>query len=225
MKSAMKTVSHTHMVTNALHRVFAWGLLAGVCLLAGCASTLTTNVTHFQHWPDLALTQTQPNNQTYRIAPAPAAIDNLLEWQTYADMIRAEIGPVGLTETQNSEDARFLVSFEYSDAMRQVLVERWSDPWFPHPWLGWGRYAGGWGWGWGGAFSMHPVVMPVQAHENILTVSIQDLSNDTQVFRTTARTTTLQPQLHRVMPYLVRAVFEEFPGNNGQDREIKYKWE
>jgi len=227
MKPAMKSATKSgHCPTSGADVRSGMGrswalLLAAACVavLAGCTSTLTTNVTHFQRWP------AQIQNQTYRIAPAPDTIKNALEWQTYADMVHAELGPVGLTQAKDNEDARFLVSFEYADSARQVLIEHWHDPWFPHPWWGFGRYRGGWGWGWGGTFHLYPTVLPVQAHENTLTVSIQDMASNAQVFRTTARATTLQPQLHRVMPYLVRAVFEDFPGNNGQDREVKYKWE
>jgi len=215
---------------DALARRVAWLLaLTGACLLAGCASTLTTSVTQFQRWPALPATaapsQTGQSYQTYRMAAMPNSVANALEYQTYADMIRAAIGPVGLTEARENEAPRFVVSFEYAAPMRQILVERWNDPWFPYPWWSYGRYRGGWGWGWGGSFYMHPVTVPVQAFDNTLTVSIQDATNDTQVFRTTARATTLQPQLNRVMPYLVRAVFDDFPGNNGQNREIKYEWE
>jgi len=197
-----------------------WGmLLAAALLVSGCASKLATHVTHFQSWPQDAA------GQTFRIAPAPADAHNALEYQTYADLIRAAIEPVGLVRADDRTQPRFLVSFEYSDPTRRGWVQQWHDPW-PwsfYPWWGLSRYYGGWGWG--GGMNMMPSAVPVAVHENTLTVSIQDLHDDRQVFKTTARANTHQPQLNRVMPYLVRAIFDEFPGNNGQNREIEYEWE
>jgi len=197
-----------------------WGiLLAAVLLVSGCASKLSTHVTHFQRWPQDAA------GQTFRIAPAPADTRNALEYQTYADLIRTAIEPVGLVWADGETPPRFLVSFEYSDPTRQDWVQQWHDPW-PwsfSPWWGLSRYYGGWGWG--GGMSMMPSVVPVAVHENTLTVSIQDLHDNSQVFKTTARASTYQPQLNRVMPWLVRAIFDDFPGSNGQNREIKYEWE
>lgn len=203
-------------------RAGKWGVVAvAAWLLTGCASMLSANVTTFQQWP------ANVEGQTYRIAPAGAE-QNVLEYQTYADMIRAAIGRVGLVEAQGNAKPRFTVSFEYGDPARQIWMERVYDPYFDGPFLPWGAYMGAFrgGWGWGGGFYATPSVVnvPVEVHENTLTVSIEDMNSNTQVFRTTARSATRNAQLPNVMPYLVRAVFDGFPGNNGQVREVQYEW-
>jgi len=213
----VRTISRESVMQSIFHR---WGmLLAAALLVSGCASKLSTYVSHFQRWPQDAA------GQTFRIAPPPANTRNALEYQTYADLIRVAIEPVGLVWADGETPPRFLVSFDYSDLVRQGWVQQWYDPypWSFYPWWSLNRYYGGWGWG--GGMGMMPSVVPVAVHENTLAVSIQDLHDDSQVFKATARVSTWQPQLNRVMPYLVRAIFDDFPGNNGQNREIKYEWE
>ncbi|MCB5362859.1 DUF4136 domain-containing protein [Pusillimonas sp. CC-YST705] len=191
----------------------AWGL-------AGCTTMLSANVTTFQQWP------VNVEGQTYRIAPPETGQDSL-EYQTYADMIRAAIGRVGLAEAQGDTKPRFLVSFVYENPVRQGWTEQLYDPYFDgplRPWGGLGVFRGGWGWG-GGFYSAPAVVnVPVEVHENTLTVTIKDLPSDKQVFRTTARSSTRSDRLPAVMPYLVRAVFDGFPGNNGQVKDVEFEW-
>lgn len=193
-------------------------LLAGAWVLTGCTTMLSANVTTFQQWP------VNVEGQSYRIAP-PEKGQDTLEYQTYADMIRAAIGRIGLAEAQGSDKPRFMVSFEYENPARQAWTERMYDPYFDGPFMPWGGigvFRGGWGGGFYGAPAV--VNVPVEVYENTLTVSIQDLSSNTPVFRTTARSATRNAQLPAVMPYLVRAVFDGFPGNNGQVRDVEYEW-
>jgi len=207
------------MKSNHRSRFSLGGLcLAAALILGGCAAKLTTQVTHFQRWPDNAA------GQTFRMAPTPINAPNALEHQTYAGLIQTALESTGLTpvHTQNNATPRFLVSFEYASPMRQEWTQQWHNPYPFYPWWGLSHYYGGWGWG--GGMHMMPALVPVTVYENTLTISIQDTQNDEQVFKTTARATTHRAQLPRVMPYLVRAVFDDFPGNNGQDREIKYEW-
>ncbi len=195
-------------------------VLAGAWILAGCTTMLSANVTTFQKWP------ANVEGQTYRIAPADKGQDTL-EYQTYADMIRAAIGRVGLIEAQGGAKPRFMLAFEYDNPMRQGWTERMYDPYFDGPFMPWGGlgvFRGGWGWG-GGFYATPTIVnVPVEVYENTLTVTIRDMASDTQVFRTTARSATRNSQLPSIMPYLVRAVFDGFPGNNGQVRDVEYEW-
>lgn len=205
------------MLPGIVKESVAWlRMLAAVTtlmLVAGCASTLSARVTTFQQWPADA------QGATYKVVP-PAG--ETLEVQTFADMIRAAIGRTGLVESQGGQ-ARFDVHFEYGATVSQEWVQRYHDPYFDgfSPW-GWGGYYGGFrGWGGGIYYTPSVVNVPVSVEKNTLTVTINDNQRQgVQVYKSTAVSTS--GSLVEVMPYLARAVFDGFPGNNGQVRNITY---
>jgi hypothetical protein len=192
---------------------------AVVALLAGCASTLSARVTTFQKWP------AQAQGQTYRIVPKASQANNL-EYQTFADTIRASIGPTGMVEAHGGQAARFDVSFEYSNPAAVALVQSYGDPYFNNGFgPAWGGYYG-MRRGWGGGVMIMPstVTVPVSVYKNTLEVTIRDNQNHgAEVYRSTAVSASGSDDLSAAMPYLARAVFEGFPGNNGQTRDITYE--
>lgn len=185
----------------------------GLMCLVGCASTLSARVTTFQQWPGDA------QGATYRVVPPDG---DSLEVQTYSDMIRAAIGRTGLVEAQGGQ-ARFDVHYEYGVSTSQEWEQRYHDPYYGGfgPW-GWGGYYGGYrGMGGGIFYSPSVVNVPVRVQSNSLTVTINDNQRQgAQVYKSTAVSTS--GSLVEVMPYLARAVFDGFPGNNGQVRNITY---
>jgi hypothetical protein len=193
-------------------------LAAMAVLLAGCASTLSARVTSFQQWPG------NVEGQTYRLVPGPSQDASGLEYQAFADMLRASIGPTGLVEAAAGRSARFDVSFHYENPVTQTWVERYDDRFYPGFSPFWGYYGGYYGWG-GGMFYSPPVVsVPVDAYKNQLTVTITDnQQNGRQVYRSSAVNESLNDNLAGVMPYLAQAVFDGFPGNNGQVRTVRYQ--
>ncbi len=202
---------------HALMRFFL--ILAGVVLISGCASTLSARVTSFQQWP------AGSQGQTYRIVPYEKQVNNL-EFQTIADMVRAAIGPVGLVEAQ-SDKARFSVHIRYENPASQTWVQQYPDPYLNDGWgfgpaFGW--YGGARYWGGGIYYSPQPTNVPVVVYKNTLTVTINDDQNhNAEVYRSTAINVSRHDNLMQAMPYLAQAVFDEFPGNNGQVREVEYE--
>lgn len=196
---------------------FLTGLVA-LFLLAGCASSISARVTTYEKWPADA------PGQKYTIAPM-AGQDNNLEYQSFADMIRASVGRTGLVEAGNSAEARFVVSFSYDNPMSQSWVQQFAEPYFPGPFFGpWtGYYGGSYGFG-GGMFYSPPVInTPVTIFKNSLTVIIKDNARDgAEVYRSTAVVITEDDNLPAVMPYLANAIFDAFPANNGSVRDISY---
>lgn len=207
------------MLYRTIQATAAWSrMLAGIAalmLLAGCASTLSARVTTFQQWP------ADSQGASYRIVPPSG---DPLEIQTFSDMIRAAIGRTGLIEAQGGQKPRFDVHFEYGSTMSQEWVQRFYDPYFDGfgPW-GWGGYYGGFrGWGGGIYYTPSLVNVPVQVNKSTLTVTINDNQRQgAQVYKSTAVSTS--DSLVEVMPYLARAVFDGFPGNNGQVRDVTYE--
>jgi hypothetical protein len=193
---------------------------AAIALLGGCASTLSARVTTFQKWP------AQAQGQTYRIVPSASQANNL-EYQTFADTVRAAIGPTGLVEAHAGQSARFDVSFVYDNPAAVAWVQSYGDPYFYNGFgPAWGGYYGGMRRGWSGSVMVMPstVTVPVSIYKNTLEVTITDNQNHgAEVYRSTAVSASGGDDLPAVMPYLARAVFEGFPGNNGQTRDITYE--
>ncbi|NYT85653.1 DUF4136 domain-containing protein [Pollutimonas harenae] len=195
-------------------------VLGSVFLLAGCASTLSARVTSFQQWPGNA------QGETYRIVRTDPQKNNL-EFEAVADMVRANIGPTGLVEAQSGK-ARFDLHITYDNPVTKTWVQRYNDPYLNDGWMGpaFGGYYGGFsGWGWGGIY-MAPSVsnFPVDIYNNTLTIVINDnRANNAEVYRSSAVNQSSNDNLLQVMPYLARAVFDRFPGNNGQVREVQYE--
>lgn len=187
-------------------------LVLGTLLLGGCVSAISARVTSYQRWPE------NVQGQTYRIVP-DAAQRNNLQYQSFADMVRAAIGPTGLVES-HANSARFDVGFTYSSTPEQAWVQRFAPaPYYYGP--GWGGYYGPWGPGYYGGPAV--VDVPVPAYRNTLTVTIKDASNHgAEVYRSSAVSLSGASNLQVLMPYLARAVFDGFPGNNGQVRDISY---
>lgn len=207
----------------ALHRnprTWALWLVMALLALSGCASTLSARVATYQQWPVGA------QGEYYRIVPGPTQAGNL-QFGAFSDMLRAAIGPTGLREAVSGAQPRFDVRMEYSNPVKQAWVQRYDDYYLNDGWMGpaFGGYYGGWG-GWGGGIMYRtPMVnVPVNVYSNTLTVTITDQKQGgLEVYRATATHTSESDNLEVVMPYLMQAIFDDFPGNNGQVREIQYE--
>ncbi len=208
-----------HQFQKAMLRLLIIG--GSAFLVAGCASTLSARVTSYQQWPANA------QGESYRIVNADNQ-ENNLEFQSVADMIRASIGPTGLVEAQPGATPRFNLHITYDNPVTKTWVQRYNDPYLNDGWMGpaFGGYYGGFrGWGWGGVY-MAPSVsnFPVDVYNNTLTIVINDnRNNNAEVYRSSAVSLSAGDNLPQVMPYLAQAVFDGFPGNNGQVREVQYE--
>jgi len=204
------------METAAMGR--GWGRwFYGLCLalmLGGCASVFSAQVTRYQQWPENA------QGATYWIE-ADESQRNNLQFQTYADSVRAALGPTGLVEARSAGAARFTVHMEYGSPLEREWRQEFVDP-YMYPGF-YGPYAGfhhpRWAWGMGPAIQN----VAVDVYRLTLSVRIDDRSQQgREVYRATAVASSRQDQLGAAMPYLARALFDRFPGRNGQVVEVRY---
>lgn len=192
------------------------GAVLSVSILAGCATPMVqARVKSFQQWPSDAV------GATYRFVDATPGQANNLEYQAYQDTMRANLGPTGLVESMSGKNARFDVSFEYGTEQTRVMVRQPYDPYF------YGGFGGFYGPRWGaGYWGPTWVDVPAVAYRNRLTVEIHDNArNGAEVYRSSAYIVSEQENLVRAMPYLAQAIFDDFPGNNGSEREVEYEVE
>jgi len=192
-------------------------LLALLAALSGCASRFNAQITSFQQWP-LAL-NTESAAPSYRLTALPAsnAHDNPLETVAYQNLLREAIATIGLVEAQDASPARFDVALDYRVEATRIVRREPVEPVFHGVW---GRP-----WGWGGYYA--PLWMPVEQNASriILTVTFYDNhQNRAEVYRASAVTLAApHNQLPQAVPHLLRAIFADFPGANGQVRSVSYQ--
>ena len=185
-----------------LCRLVGVGVVLSAALLTGCATpTVQARVTSFQQWPSDVV------GATYQFVNAKPEQANNLEYQAYQDAMRASISSTGLVEAQAGSSARFNVSFEYGSEQTQVMVRQAYDPYF------YGGFGGFYGpWGGAGYWGPNWVDVPSVAYRNRLSVEIHDNARKgAEVYRSTAYIVTGREDLVRTMPYLTRAIFDNFP--------------
>lgn len=212
-----------------------WPALLAACalsLLAGCASTIRNNVTAFHEWP------MELEDKTYAFTRTEEQANDL-EYRTYENMLRAELGRLGFEEKNAAPPARLKVRMQYNLSVRDVqVIAPVADPFY-----------GPWGWGWGGpglgpctgpqgyyppgiyypGCGAAPIVQQqVTRHKMYarqLRVVMTDAKTGRNQYDVTVTSDDDKGPMARVMPYMLRSAFQDFPGPNGVPRQIELKME
>jgi hypothetical protein len=201
-----------------MRRFLAICLTILLLLTAGCASTLRSDVTSFQRWPANAAGSSYSFK---RIGNQEAS----LEHKTYEDLARLELNQLGLKEASPGTKGRFEVSLEYGVNTRTVRTREpiVVDQSYWHP----AHYHPNWGWR-PGYWATSPYGPAVVGYRNVSSdVSTRRLRVDivegaSKVFEASATSSGSNATLSVTMPYLIRSVFDGFPGTNGQSREVEF---
>ena len=219
-------------------RLLTAALALGALLLTGCANTLHTQVTHFQAWPQDAA------GSSFSIATATAAESGKwgeLERQSYEAQVAQALQAQGLKPAAAGSKARFQATLRL-DTRRENRT--YSEPvYLP-------AYAAPYGnsyWGggvWGDPYFEDGVFarpwLPVYAGErrynialdiHLLSVRIVDQQRSKTagsdagpvVFEAAAQYAGEPRPMPQLMPYLVRSVFDGFPGQNGQVKQLQFE--
>ncbi len=184
-------------------------------LLAGCASTVTSQVTAFGDSPGFegprtyALTRTeeQQNNQ---------------EHATYEQWLRMRLAADGFSE-QSPSSAHYLIGMSYGITQQMARVtEPAYDPMFaPGPWGPWGRP-----WGWYGYPYGPPPVYVQRDYPYALTglqLRFTDRASGKEVYRVQANTSDGGTSLASAMPYLIDAALKQLPFPSGRTVNVEQK--
>jgi hypothetical protein len=207
--------------------------------LTGCASTntLQTQVSNFNQWP---ADSKGASFSVQTVKQAASANWGDLESRTYQNLISDALQKQGLRPAATGEKPRFQAFLRLDQ--KQEKVER-SQPVYAPGWAypyGMGyRPRGYWHGGvWhdpfleDGVFGWSaPVYMGERRYEQTITMVLLGLrisdraqKGDTPqgatVFEGSAEYAGQEAALPALMPYLVQALFSDFPGHNGQVRQI-----
>ncbi len=197
-------------------------------LLAGCASTIRTEVTAFSQWP------TDAAGRSFAFTHRDGD-EKRLERQTYENLVRAQLIKLGLRDPAPGEAAQLSVrvDFDISSRETRVMETVLVDPWYGTPWYGPGFYNPYWGMpGYHSHFygPMWPSMPVARAQERRfivfhreLKIVISEASSDLPWYDVTVRSDGEEGNLAVLMPYLAEAAFRDFPGVSGVPRVIDLK--
>jgi len=201
------------------------GVLSAAALLAGCAATVSTQVTNFNAWPADAA------GASFAFQPRAAGGGKELEQSTYEQYVREQLEALGLTSAATPQQARFVVEVDANGSQRTVtslqpVYQNYrvfvparagaNGTVVPGYWsadmIG-GQYIGD-----------RSVARTLQVSK--LRVQMRDRKANpaapVSVFESTAVYEGGMENLPDLVPYLAKAAFDGFPGRNGQTRELRF---
>ena len=204
-------------------------LLGASLLLAGCATTIRSEVTAFHEWPlDL-----QAKSFAFQHS---AAQDNDLEYRSYENLVREQLLRLGFNSVETTQAAQLKVTLGYGIDGRDVrVVEQvpvdpyWYGPPFYSPYFGrpwrYGYYGPFYDPFWYGPPMMVPRETNYQLFTRRLHIVIARAADGRKLYDVSVISEGRIGSLAAVMPSMIRAAFTDFPGPNGVPRQIDLKLE
>jgi hypothetical protein len=206
---------HTYSLFRFSSARFVCGALILVALLSGCASPITARVSSFQQWPaDVA-------GASFGFL-APVDRTRELEQASYASLVAVELAKQGLQAAASGQPARILVDMSVSSQLENRSYSRpvYQDQYVYRPGFrdAAGRiYPGYW--------ALDPFGPRYVGSLRLRLLDTQGSASGSPrtVFESNATHEGSPSPLPSVVPYLVRAVFEGFPGANGRVQVVRFK--
>ena len=200
--------------------------LAAALLLSACASTINSDVTRFHR---LAA----PSGETFRVVPADPAKSGSLEFDTYARQVSDQLARVGLRPADAAATPALEVKLDYAvSGGKEKIASRpgpsfgLSSYWNSGLYGRRGRYGGyypfyaGYDPFWDYGFSQ-PEVYSYTVYTRSLKMDISKTGANEKLFEGRVESVGSDNRLPEVMPYLVQAMFTNFPGNSGVTQRVK----
>lgn len=217
---------------------------AGAVGLAGCATTLPTNVTRYQAMP-------APAGQTFYVVTASGQPGGL-EFGQYAQLVAQHLQAKGYRPAGAPQVADMLVKLDYGvdEGTREVRVDpflsRRYDPFyrsFYDPYGGfyygrpyysrfgyYSRYRDPFYWGWGDPFFYdsfygsryggRDAIREYTVYESELDMTIVRRADNAALFEGHAKARSQTDEIGVLVPNLIEAMFTGFPGRSGETVKI-----
>ena len=200
-----------------MKRLFVAALAAVV--LAACASPkyVVSDVTRFHTLP------AAPSGQTFVIATLDADQGQSLAYHQYADDVTGKLVAMGLKPFSGPiEGADYVVTLKYSVRGPTPDVQSRNDGnWAVGAGFG-GRHFGGWG-SWGGPYDNYTDTKQLfmrQVEVDIYRGATYNTPKKERVFEGHALSAGQNGQIEPVMPYILDALFKNFPGRSGDTERV-----
>ncbi len=193
--------------------------LAATLTLSACANKFDSDVARFHRLP-------KPSGETFVIVPNDKAKVGSLEFAQYASEIAKYLTAYGYRPTDKRADAQLIVKVDYSIGGGNTVVRSYPSAFGYYP------YGYGYGYGYGYYSPYYWPYYPPDGYANEvrsyivynrkLTMTIETPSGD-QLFDGRVESQGQDNRLPVVMPYLVKAMFADFPGESGVSQHVVIK--
>ncbi len=204
-------------------------IVATLSLVAACGTTqIASDVARFHRLP-------APQGETFRIVPADAGKKGSLEFDAYATQVTAKMVQAGFRPADASAPATYDVRLDYMIsggkeklASRPNIGSTYYDPFLYGG--GFGRFGGYRGYRsyydpfydpfFHGGFNQSEVYS-YTVYTRKLNLDIVKAGGDDKLFEGKVESVGTDNRLPEVMPYLVQAMFTNFPGNSGVTQRVR----
>lgn len=184
-----------------------WLLAVGALALGGCTGQVTSEVTRFHR-------VAPPQGETIAILPMDKRKTGSLEFARYAAMVASRLSAIGYNVVA-SGTPQLYARVDYSVGAGETRIQSWSGNYVhyhfyyghPHPFYM-------------GAYWDEPSVYAYTVYPRQLILNIEQAKDGAVVFEGKVKSYGTEDNLNEVMPYLVDAMFQNFPGESGVTRVV-----
>lgn len=186
-------------------------LILGLFLLSGCSSNINSNVTRFHQLPPA-------NGDSIEVVALDPTLQQSIEFSTYAQMVGQKLGEVGYTPPVNNR-SRYIAEVGYNiSPLGETVIENRS-PVSVGVGVGSGSRRGtsmgvGISTGFGSSNNEPQYV-------SRLTMNIIDLTTGNRLYEGHVESISRGQNLSQTMPFLINALFQDFPGESGTSNVVK----
>ena len=176
--------------------------------------------------------------RTFAIAALDSDQQQSIAFRSFADKVNAELTNLGMIQYTGSNGpagADYVINLHYgvtgptADVRTEWLGPSWYGPHYGFGYGGWGRHRG---WGWGFDYGYDPFwddryyVSTRQTFVRRVELDIYRgdtyaSNNKQRVFEGRAISAGLNGQIEPVMPYMLDAIFRDFPGPSGKTMTVR----
>ncbi len=204
---------------------FSLALVVILLILSGCAQprSIQTSVTRFHQFEQQPLAQHLPPGSVFHVKPADKTLSKSPEFQLYAKDLSRLLEDLGYVSGDHAQNADFTVVLQYeSDKGRQEILSYPGHTYLrPGYWVRNGSYRPPYwvrdpGWVETRFVYRRKVKIFFEIEDNIA----EGLENHEVIFEATALNDSESLHFSSVMPYMLHALLENFPGKNGVVEKI-----
>ncbi|MBL4601599.1 MAG: DUF4136 domain-containing protein [Emcibacteraceae bacterium] len=186
--------------------------LVAVIILAGCSSGIKNNVTRFHQL-------SSPNGESIEVIAMDPTLQQSIEFGSYAQMIGSKLGIAGYTPpTENA--THYVAEISYNITLIQDTIVQSGSPISVGVGVGSGGRRRGTSMGVGISTSFGSSNNAAQ-YVSSLSMNIINLSTGKRVYEGHVESINKNQNLAQIMPFMIEALFQGFPGENGSSNIVK----
>lgn len=177
-------------------------------LIAGCASSFQSDVARFHQLP-------RPSGESFVIVPKDENKRGSLEFRQYSAQIASALAAQGYRPASDEGKADLIVRVDYGIDDGRTAIRSYSSGFYGayHPY-----YYSPWGWGPPGFYDRDIRSYVVYARR--LEMDIERPGGE-RLFEGRVVSEGRDNRLPEVMPYMIEAMFQDFPGRSGMTQRVE----